>query len=379
MKSGLKIVAINALVLFVILNAIIWTLCIGNTAQKTLKDNGLIGLSRASRESKLPNYADTKWAKKHFEEYREQKNKYKSFVGWQRKPYSGTTVNVSGPYMQRQTVGRSDPEKPTVYFFGGSTMWGVGSDDASTIPSQFSRLSGSAAENFGDIAFTAHQSLVLLIQLLQDGRRPDIVVFYDGVNEVAHKCRVELTPSSHLGEPKLTAALELRKAGKGGMSLSYLLSPLWQTAQSVVRQIPALGGYKLNYDCHTDPRKAQKVADNLIQDWAIARQLVESYGGKFTGVLQPVAFFSDTKLDHIGVKKGKGILYKQFQVVYPLIKKEIEKQSDFYDFIDALDHPEYMYIDFCHLSPNGNRYIAEGLVQILRNEQPQALLGSGKN
>jgi hypothetical protein len=377
MKSGLKTVAINALVLFVLFNAIIWILCIANSARATLKDYGLIGVARASRESELPNYNGIAWAKKHFEEYREQESKYKSFVGWQRKPYSGTTVNVAGPYMQRQTIGRSDPGKPTVYFFGGSTMWGVGSDDASTIPSQFSQLSGSAAENFGDIAFTAHQGLVLLIQLLQDGHRPDIVVFYDGVNEVSHKCRVELTPWSHLGEPKLTAALELRKAGKGGMSLSYLLSPLWEAAQSVVRQVPALGGYKLHYDCHTDPRKAQKVAQNLIQDWEIARRLVESYGGKFIGVLQPVSFFSDTKMDRRRKKKKKDLMRKQFETVYPLIRSEMHKHKNLHDFSKILDHPEYMYIDFCHLSPNGNKYIAEGLVQLLKNEQPQAFLGSG--
>jgi len=374
MKSGLKIVAINALVLFVLINAIIWTLCIGNSVRKALKDNGLIGLSKASRESKLPNYAGIKWAKKHFEEYRQQQSEFRSFVGWQREPYSGTTVNVAGPYMQRRTVGRSDPEKPTVYFFGGSTMWGVGSDDASTIPSQFSRLSESAAENFGDIAFTAHQSLVLLIQLLQDGHRPDVVVFYDGVNEVAHKCRVELTPWSHLAEPKLTSALELRKAGQGGMSLSYLFSPLWAAAQSVARQIPALGGRKQSYECHADAGKAQKIADNLVQDWLIAQRLVESYGGKFIGVLQPVAFFSDTKLDHIGAKRGKGQLSKQFEVVYPLVKAQMRKHKNMYDFTDVLDHPEYMYIDFCHLSPNGNRYIAEGLLQIVEQERPQALL-----
>ena len=379
MKSGLKIVAINALVLFVLINAIIWTLCIGNSVRKTLKDNSLIGLSKASRESKLPNYAGIKWAKKHFEEYRQQQSEFRSFVGWQREPYSGTTVNVAGPYMQRRTVGRSDTEMPTVYFFGGSTMWGVGSDDASTIPSQFSRLSGSAAENFGDIAFTAHQGLVLLIQLLQDGHRPDVVVFYDGANEIAHKCRVELTAWSHLAEPKLTSALELRKAGAGGMSLAYLLRPLWAVAQSVVRQVPALGGYKQNYECHTNPRKAQKIAENLMQDWSIARRLVESYGGKFVGVLQPVAFFSDTKLDHIEIKKRKGLLSKQFEIVYPIIRAKMREYKNVYDFSDSLDHPEYMYIDFCHLSPNGNRYLAEKVVQIVQDERHQALLGSRMN
>ena len=36
-----------------------------------------------------------------------------------------------------------------------------------------------------------------------------------------------------------------------------------------------------------------------------------------------------------------------------------------YDFTGVLDHPEYIYIDFCHLSPNGNRYVAQKLVEVL--------------
>jgi len=84
-------------------------------------------------------------------------------------------------------------------------------------------------------------------------------------------------------EPKLTSALELRKAGQGGMSLSYLFSPLWAAARSVARQIPALGGRKQSYECHADAGKAQKIADNLVQDWLIAQRLVDSYGGKFVG------------------------------------------------------------------------------------------------
>jgi hypothetical protein len=55
----------------------------------------------------------------------------------------------------------------------------------------------------------------------------------------------------------------------------------------------------------------------------------------------------------------------------------MHKHKNLHDFSKILDHPEYMYIDFCHLSPNGNKYISEGLVQLLKNEQPQAFLGSG--
>ncbi len=371
MRSTLKIVAINALILFVLINAILWILAFGNSARKVLKEHGLVGRSNIAREAKLPNYDGVDWAKKHFEEYREQESKYKSFVDWQRAPYAGETINISGPYGQRRTVGPTDPDKPTAYFFGGSTMWGVGADDATTIPSAFSKLTGFNAENFGDIAFTSHQSLVLLIQLLQDGKRPDIVVFYDGVNEVAHKCRAELTPWSNLAEPKLTEGLELRDAGSGGMSVAYLFSPLWQAIQSLARQLPGTNIPKHHYECHSNKYKAEKIAANLIEDWETARVLVESYGGKFYGILQPVAYFSDTRMDHLGKGTKEGILAKQFEAVYPVIQQKMRGSENVYDFVDVMDHPEYIYIDFCHVSPNGNAYVAKRLADIVAADQTQ--------
>ena len=376
MKSSIKIFAINVFVLFVVISAINWTICIGYSAQKAIKDSGISSLFTTPRKSKLPNYTHIKWAKKHFQEFKSLQGKYISYIGWRRKPYSGTTINISGPYMQRRTIGQMNPEKPTVYFFGGSTMWGTGSDDASTIPSQFSQLSGLTAENFGETGFTAHQSLILLIQLLQSGRRPDIVVFYDGVNEVAHKCRAELNEWSHAREARISTALTIHKEARKP-SLSYLLRPLKAMADRIVRAVPELGGKKnKNFNCHTDRRKAQKIANNLIQDWSFARELVESYGGKFFGVLQPVSFFSDTRLDHISLGDLKN---RQYQTVYLLIRKEVAKQDDFHDFVDLLDRDEYIYIDFCHLSPNGNGYVAEKMVQIVTNERSRSLMESGMN
>ena len=76
-------------------------------------------------------------------------------------------------------------------------MWGIGSLDArSTIPSQFAAATKVRSENYGEIGYTAHQSLVQLLQMLQAGHRPSLVVFYDGVNDVAIKCERGLTPDS---------------------------------------------------------------------------------------------------------------------------------------------------------------------------------------
>src|SRR5262249_7649743 len=110
-------------------------------------------------------------------------------------------------YAQRMTLNQGT-NKSKVYFFGGSTMWGLGVRDDLTIPSQFAAATGIWSENFAEMSYTAHQSLMLLVQLLQDGHRPDVVVFYDGVNDVANKCRAELTPYSHAREDQLNDLLQ---------------------------------------------------------------------------------------------------------------------------------------------------------------------------
>ena len=67
---------------------------------------------------------------------------------------------------------------------------------------------------------------------------------------------------------------------------------------------------------------------------------------------------------------------KQYEVVYPLIKSKMTDQPGLYDFTDVLDKPEYIYIDFSHVSPNGNRYVAERILKTL-NELDRDEIGPG--
>jgi hypothetical protein len=189
-------------VLFVLLNLIYWSLpalqfMFGHSAPSAATLYPYPG-------PHLPNYANLGWAEQNYREL-DQATKpgttnFKSFTGWRRKPFKGETINVDGPYAQRRTVNRQADGAKRAYFFGGSTMWGTGSSDEGTIPSQFAALTGMHSDNFGEQGYTAHQALILLIQLLQEGQRPDLVVFYDGVNEVAIKCVTELTPDAHMLE-----------------------------------------------------------------------------------------------------------------------------------------------------------------------------------
>ena len=77
---------------------------------------------------------------------------------------------------------------PVVWFFGGSTMWGEGQRDQHTIPSEVARLAEADGRpiqvvNFGERGYTNWQEMMLFEQELAHRRSPDLVVFYDGLNE----------------------------------------------------------------------------------------------------------------------------------------------------------------------------------------------------
>ena len=72
--------------------------------------------------------------------------------------------------------------------FGGSTMWGTGGRDEGTIPAALAReLRGHGIvpeiTNFGETGYVNTQEVLLLALQLQKGRVPDLVIFYDGIND----------------------------------------------------------------------------------------------------------------------------------------------------------------------------------------------------
>lgn len=347
-----KLIFYNLLIFFVLANLFYWSI---PTVSSILR---VIAFRNEISQPLPPNYAGVDWARRHYEERARRGNVYRSFIEWRHAPMVGETINVEGPYLQRRTINSNASATSKAYFFGGSTMWGDGANDAGTIPSQFSALTGMHAENFAERGYTAHQNLILLMQLLQQGHRPDLVVFYDGVNEVLHKCRVELNPDSHERERQFETVLQNSLVAD---SFSHYFAPLLTFARNIQREHRR--AFKTDeYDCHSNPPKAEAIAENLMRDWQFARQLVEWHGGKFVAVLQPVAPMSRTRREHFSIFP---LLEQGYKTVYPMVRGKIARSGEFHDLVSVLDRDEYIYIDFCHLSPNGNRYVAERIAEIV--------------
>ena len=238
----------------------------------------------------LSNYDGSPWAAKHFQEWEDLDTVFFSYVEWRRDLFAGETINIVGKYHERLTPLPKGAKGPTVFFFGGSAMWGTGARDGETIPSLFAARTGQIARNFGESAYTAHQDLEMLMWLLQEGERPDVVVFYDGVNDVWHKCRGQFTSFSNADEPKMRWRLST--------SLGAFLEPAREWFDHLVFGTPSNDAM----DCSSDPAKARAVAEAMVRDWDAARLIAESQGIRFHAVLQPVAYFQQDQYRSSGTE-----------------------------------------------------------------------------
>ncbi len=129
---------------------------------------------------------------------------YQPYTMWKRRPYRGeyTTIDVNG---LRRTVGNSsESDALQVWMFGGSTVWGVGAPDHETIPSQLAKLLNATlgieanVRNLGERGFVSTQEVIYLMRELQAGNRPDVVLFYDGVNDAAAVSLWPEFPGAHV-------------------------------------------------------------------------------------------------------------------------------------------------------------------------------------
>jgi len=329
----------------------------------------------------LPNYADDReTAKLHFQEFNQLLTQFEPFVGWSRKPFHGETININTKgdriHQNEATGGAISPNVTSVDFFGGSTMWGTGVVDTETIPALFNKISKIPTFNRAETNFTSRQSLERLINLLTfEAETINSVVFYDGVNDILNLCRSE----NKVGEHGYTDYIRKLLESEGNKSPAnnfwkYIDFTFLRGTKNLIKLVM---GEIINHSVKTDeywdqtmncdnqPQKKQQIASSLIENWEIAHVMAQAKGIKFLGILQPVAFMENSQVAHdLHLNLGwNNELRKQYQTVYPLIKSMMrERGYDFLlDYTDLLNRNQNIYIDFCHLSKNGNMIIAEQL------------------
>lgn len=128
------------------------------------------------------------FAKELFSELIKTNHTYDLFLGVRNRSVKGNYVNVVDGV--RKSLRPANP-RYVIWFFGGSTMFGIGQRDDHTIPSEVVRAAAADgiavdAVNFGvsgDVRW--QEDLRFAEALASDRPRPDLVVFYDGWNDAS--------------------------------------------------------------------------------------------------------------------------------------------------------------------------------------------------
>jgi hypothetical protein len=310
----------------------------------------------------LPNYQGVGWAKKHFEEFGALRTVYQDFIGWRRAPFAGETITIDAQGYRRHP-GSPEPARADVWVFGGSTIWGPGANDETTIPANIQRFSSKPTFNFGEAAYTAHQSYNLLMKQFLLGGRPKHVVFYDGANEVVIKCRTELTFYSAAQEA--TIRERLRGLGNSGSSALEAFAPTVTVLGKLAQR--GSGSQAAHFDCDVNEAKRKLIAATLAMDWALARKLTEQFGATFHAVLQPVAYTGAPNLDHLATVRNDTLMRAQYDSVYSEIQRQLfDANVPYTDLRRAFDGKDLLYIDFAHVVPRGNEIIGKAIAELLR-------------
>lgn len=358
-KRILRLIAINVASFAILLVAVNW-LC-GIYLQES---------SKISRHE-LPNYEnDREHAEAVFHDYGRVQHQYEPFVGWKMLPYQGKTLTVSDNGHRAIPTGTPGERTATVRFFGGSTMWGEGSDDNHTIPALFSAANPQyKVYNHAQLAYNSRQELDELISMYSRDEKADLVIFYDGVNDAAFLCPRDITQlPAHRLVPMYREKLYVGKTAvikeiAGKLFIENILKAIHKFTYK-----PQEGDSP--YDCVSNPEKAEQIAEMMITNWEMAHEIVTRRNGKFIAVLQPAAYIGRPRTDHLELDPELG---KNFETIYSRLKAKIAQRNHSWivDLSDRFDGDEYIYIDFCHVSPNGNAIIAREISSAVRSLENQ--------
>jgi len=265
---------------------------------------------------------------------------------------------------QRLTTNSPDIYKHKLYLFGGSTVYNSEVPDSLTIASQLAYIGANSDSfevvNMGATSINSSQQFERLkseVELKKD----DVVIFYDGVNDVQQRIVYENKYGYMHGYPVHESAFIklLRICGR----FSSIAKLLINIMNDNVREIPL--------------DLIEKSIDDYLYTLSEAKRHVENAGGKFYHFLQPTLFTKKVYNDYeiFLIKSGNPFVPKQtrsaFIQAYPIIEKKLSTVYYSKSFTNAFDGLTVSpYLDFCHINHIGNEIIAKRIWENIEKKFP---------
>lgn len=299
-------------------------------------------------------YKNKTEAKEFFIETRDAfKFEYSPYVGYKKIPYQGKYINVDNNSIRKTFPNcfNKSGKSIKIFVFGGSTIWGSDVKDEETVPSY---LSGYLCNkgltvnvtNFGEEGYSLTEELIRLELQLRGGNYPDIVVFYDGVNEVfnSYQNGIAGTPLNYqdrIDDFNSRNKLNLKEAILNSNFVKKILSKIIKPPQKKIV-------LKENIDGDT--------TSIYINDTKIIKALEKGYGFKSFFYWQPAVFTKSNLSD----EEKKIFVYEGYADLYNNVTNKLKPEDDVRDLSGLFNNKNNtIFTDFCHVTNEGNNIIAE--------------------
>jgi len=317
-------------------------------------------------------YMSSPWVFDYFHELDENLQEraiWHSYVYWRRKEFSGNYINIdSNGIRKTHNITPLSEARSNIFMFGGSTLWGIGARDEYTIPSLVSKslikrgYNNFHIINFGEPVYVSTQGLIQLMLELRKGNIPDVVIFYDGVNDVFASFQ-----NKYAGSPQNEDNRRKEFALNGINLFEYL-----KYNSKMLSELVRITKNALEDKFHKDlsfygDTLSEKTISYYFYNMGLVEKIAKEHQFSFYAFWQPTIFSKEKLSFHeINIKQPYKSRRHFYEMVYSKITSLTKKPSYFSDLQSIFaDRAETIFIDFCHIGELGNQIIAEAMVQTL--------------
>jgi lysophospholipase L1-like esterase len=349
--------------------------------------------TRPDRSANADAYQGARWAVRYFDEFhRSVRVDWRPYVEWWQRPAKGSYVTIDARGL-RPTPGEdlADDRAVRIFCFGGSTMMGMGARDDATIPAVLARRLGelghrAAVTNFGQLGHNSTQEAIGLCQLLKQGSRPDIALFYDGINEMA-AAEQSGRADAVFNESRRRAEFNLLHPDRRrDLFVAALMTALPRSLRRLRRLTGlALQGPLPGADTDLSGIDLSWLAEAVVEAYAanlrLVRLLARQHGFDALFFWQPAITTKQKKSAdetrfEADYTTDVTLRRRFYQMVIEAYRRhrQITPAGDMVDLsaiFDRIDNP--VYIDAYHLSETGNALVAEAMIPAVA-----AAIGGGR-
>lgn len=319
------------------------------------------------------------------------KNPYHPFLGIFYTDINTPHINIDSEG-RRQTMGNTIGNNNfSIFLFGGSTMAGYYSSDDETIASDLSIKLNEftnkySVVNYGQLTFNSNQEVLQVLLLLKAGYKPNVVVFYDGCNDLATSSQASQS-FNIINEPNLKQMFHsYETVVKPPIKNTSLINPplIFNFFRDYIKIIhypvvllerflatlPETDRKESPSGYRDDPAAwAKRLTDNYHKNYLLVESLSKVYGFQYIFIWQPLSY---TKA--LTPEEEKAIIsdvknYQLMKKTYWLSTEELNAKGikNFYDLTQVFaDESKSIFFDSCHISPEANETVANEVYKILK-------------